>query len=563
MSLVFAYVPYIWPSIMSSLLMLALAVFSFRHRDMPGAIPFAIACIFGLFWSIGSIIELTVVGIDFKIFLRKFQVVFQLPAATAITCFLLAYTWPKRWLTVRNLILLWIVPIIMAVIIFTDHLHHLFWEGFDLNGVLIANPGPLMKYFLAYVFLNFLFNIFIFIWLFIHSPQNRWPVVIMVIGQIIMRLLYFFDIANRGSSNLQIAPVGIAFTSLMYAIVFFRFRFLGPIPLARQAVINQMPIGMLVLDHQLKIVSLNPVAEKMLQISSQKVKNKYIGDVLDAYPQNLMGESDIRQLEFYLETGIKERHFLLDILWLKDWRDDHVGQLLLLTDVTEQRAANARILEQGRVMATMQEREQIARELHDDLAQVFAFIATQGQTIQRFLNRSNEEMANKHLERLIDAAREGEVDIRESIRGMRLTLSEQGLLATLEKYIHQFEANTAIHTELITSEDFDGNLLDPMVEIQLLRILQEALTNIRKHADASRVRIKFDVVDSSICVSVQDNGRGFHFEENDYKGTDHFGLEMMRERVETVGGKIRMQSQPGQGMEIFVYVPINGKLVQA
>jgi PAS domain-containing protein len=360
-NLVFAYAPYIWPSIISSLLMLALAVFSFRHRDMPGAIPFAIACIFGLFWSIGSIIELTVVGIDLKIFWRKFQVVFQLPAATAITCFLLAYTWPKRWFTLRNLVLLWIVPIIMAVIVFTDHHHHLFWEGFDLNGALIANPGPLMKYFLAYVFLNFLFNIFIFIWLFIHSPQNRWPVVIMVIGQIIMRLLFFIDIANRGSSNLQIAPVGIAFTSLMYAIVFFRFRFLGPIPLARQAVINQMPIGMLVLDHQLKIVSLNPVAEKMLQISSQKVKNNYIGDVLDAYPQNLMGESDIRQLEFYLETGMKERHFLLDILWLKDWRDDHVGQLLLLTDVTEQRAANARILEQGRVMATMQEREQIAR----------------------------------------------------------------------------------------------------------------------------------------------------------------------------------------------------------
>ncbi len=559
MSLIFAYVPYIWPSIMSSLLMLALAVFSFRHRDMPGAIPFAIACIFGLFWSVGSILEFSTVGIDLKIFWRKFQVVFQLPAATAITCFLLAYTWPKRWLTVRNLILLWIVPLIMAVIVFTDHLHHLFWEGFDLNGVLIANPGPLMKYFLAYVFLNFLFNIFIFIWLFIHSPQNRWPVVIMVIGQIIMRLLYFFDIANRGSSNLQIAPVGIAFTSLMYAIVFFRFRFLGPIPLARQAVINQMPIGMLVLDHQLKIVSLNPVAEKMLQISSQKVKNKYIGDVLDAYPQNLMGESDIRQLELYLETGMKERHFLLDILWLKDWRDDHVGQLLLLTDVTEQRAAQARILEQQRVLATLQEREQIARELHDDLAQVFAFIATQGQTIQRFFNRNNTEMADKHLERLIEAAREGEVDIRESIRGMRLSLSEQGLLATLEKYILQFEANTAINTNLITSDDFDVNLLDPMVEIQLLRILQEALTNIRKHADASQVRIKFDVVDSKICVSVQDNGRGFDVDENDYKGTNHFGLEMMRERAETIGGKIRMQSQPGLGTEIFVCVPINRK----
>jgi len=545
------------------MILIGLAVFSFRHRDMPGALPFSIACVFGLLWSIGSIFEYTAVGIDIKIFWRKFQVIFQLPSATAITCFLLEYTWPKRWLTRRNLVLLSIVPMLIILLVITNDFHHLFWEGFDFDGALVAIPGALMKYFLAYIYVNFSMNMIVLIWLFIHSPQNRWPVAIIFIGQIMMRLSYFIDLANRSLIHMPYAAVGIAFTSLIYLIVFFRFRLIGPIPLARQAVINQLPIGMVILDHQLKITNLNPAAEQMLQVSSQRVKKKSVWGVLDAYPQEPLGEDDDHQLEFKHLSGSKERDYLLEIHQLKNWRDAHVGQLLLLTDVTEQNEAQTRFLEQQRVLATMQEREQIARELHDDLAQVFAFIATQGQTIQRLLKRNNEEMADKHLERLIDAAREGEVDIRESIRGMRFTLSEQGLLATLEKYILQFEANTNIYTDLMTSEDFDTNLVNPMVEIQLLRILQEALANIRKHADASQVRIKFDVIDSKICVSVQDDGRGFDVEDNDHKGTDHFGLEMMRERAETVGGKIRMQSQPGQGTEVLICVPINKKSVEA
>lgn len=558
----YAYSPYVWPSIIASLFMLGLAVFSFRHRDMPGALPFSIACVFGLLWSIGSIFEYTAVGFDVKIFWRKFQVIFQLPSATAITCFLLEYAWPKRWLTRRNLVLLSIVPLLVILFVITNNVHHLFWEGFEFDGALVAIRGALMKYFLAYIYVNFSMNMIVFIWLFIHSSQNRWPVAIMVIGQIMMRLLYFIDLADRDLIHIPYAAVGIAFTSLIYVIVFFRFRIIGPIPLARQAVINQLPIGMLVLDHQLKITSLNPTAEQMLQVSSQHVKNKPVQEVLDAYPQEpLLSEDGDHHLEFNHLSGGRERDYFLEIHQLKNWRDAHVGQLLLLTDVTEQREAQARILEQGRVLATMQERERLARELHDDLAQVFAFIDTQGQTIQRLLERGDFETADRHLARLIEAAREGEVDIRESIRAMRLTLSEHGLLSTLENYLSQFERDTSIHIDLITSDDFNINLIDPMVAVQLLRILQESLTNIRRHAMASKVQIKFDQVDGSIYVAVQDNGRGFKITQNDLSGASHYGLMMMRERAQSIGGRIDLSSQPDQGTEIIVCVPIDKKRV--
>ncbi len=98
-----------------------------------------------------------------------------------------------------------------------------------------------------------------------------------------------------------------------------------------------------------------------------------------------------------------------------------------------------------------------------------------------------------------------------------------------------------------------------MVEIQLLRILQEVLTNIRKHANATRVHIQFSIIDCSLCIAVQDNGQGFNIPDESIAPTRHFGLQMMLERAEAIGGTIHMSSQPGAGTHTKVCVPLNGK----
>jgi PAS domain S-box-containing protein len=486
-SLQYAFTPHIWPSIIAVLLLIGLAAYSLKNRGVPGAIPFAIACLFALLWSLALVFEFLAVDLEAKIFWRKFEVVWQLPSATAITCFLLEYARPKRWLTRRNLILLSIFPLLTILAILTNDFHRLFYVGFSFDGELVANLGPIAHFFLAYVYLLSFLNLVILTWLFIRSPENRWPVVIIVIGQIILRILYFSDVAGRDRYNFSYTAVGLALMTLIYAVVLFRFRLLGPMTLARQAVIEQIPIGMLVVDHQLKINSMNPFAERMLGVSGRHTKNKAISDVLEAYPQESLDTEQDHQLDFKFAADGKVCDYQLDIIQLKDWRGNHVGQLLLLTDVTEERKAQAKILQQGRVLATLQERELLARELHDDLAQVLAFIDTQGQTIRRLLKRGEVEQADRYLARLVEAARGGEVDLRDSIRAMRQTLTEDGLIGTLEKHLESFERMCSIHTELTSSEAFDHLVLGPMVEVQVLRILQEALTNIRKHAGADQV----------------------------------------------------------------------------
>ncbi|MFU8826464.1 MAG: histidine kinase N-terminal 7TM domain-containing protein [Brevefilum sp.] len=554
MNFPFAFAPNILPSVIAILIFILMALYSIKNRGVPGAMPFAFACLFGMFWSLGLILEISAVALETKIFWHKFMVMWQLPTTTAITCFILEYARPKRWLTRRNLVLLSIVPLLSMIMSITNDRHFLFWQGFLFEEALIPIQTPVLQFFLAYGYLLGVINLIVFIWLFIHSPENRWPVVIMTVGQILVRTFISLELIFQVRLRLPLTAVGLVLISMVYAVVIFRFRILGPIPLAREVVVERIPIGILILDDRGQVSSLNPAAERILSVTSKSARGKPIRAVLPDFPQGKLAAG--HQSEFSLESVGNSRDYRLDILILKDWRDLYVGQLLMLADVTEQRKAQARILEQGRVVATLQERDLLARELHDDQAQVLAFIHTQGQTIQRLLQRGDVETASAYLERLVAVAQEGEINLRKSIMEMRLSLSEQGLLATMEKFLAQLEQFYDLPTEVVLEEGFKQPGLDPMVEVQLLRILQEALNNVRKHAQAGQVKIRFASVADELCISVQDDGRGFDLSGNGIDPEQHFGLQMMRERAEGIGGRIQFSSQPGQGTEVRVCVPI-------
>lgn len=563
MSLQYTYSPNIWLSVLSSILMLVLAGFSLRNWKLPGTQPFIFACIFAFLWSIGSIFKFSAQNSDLIIFWHKFIIIWQLPTITAITCFVLDYAKPRKWLTRRNLVLISIVPLISIVTILTNNTHHLFWKDFILNNNgLIPVRGPLAFFFIGYGYLLGVINFAVFIWLLVRSPQNRWPVTIMFIGQIGIRLLYYLDTIAHYQFRIPFTSLGLVLISLTYAIVLFRFRILDPIPLARRAVINQIGIGILVLDNQDKIHTLNPSAERILRLKSKTVRGNPVENFLPIYSE-LKSTSD-DELDFSIKLGEKNGDHVYHITTsaLNDWRGIQAGQLILLTDVTEQRKAQTKIIEQQRVLATLRERELLARELHDDLVQVISFIHTQAQTINRLLNKGEQELAQLYLSRLIEVSHNSELDMRESILGMRLSTVDDGLVNTLHKYLDQFENNHRIQTELSYPEDLDFKEIDAMIEIQLLRILQEVLTNIRKHANATRVHIKFSIIDAALCIAVQDDGQGFKIPEESIDPTRHFGLQMMMERAEAIGGTIHMSSQPGAGTQTKVCVPLNGKEVQ-
>ena len=186
----YAYNPDIWPALITLALLIFLGTYSWRRRNIPAAKPFTIACVFGGLWTLGIILELSASNLSTQVYWMKFQAVWHLPSATVISCFVLQYAGLGRWLTRRNLFLLFLPSLLNALLMITNDFHHLIWTEFSVNGHITASHGSLFWAFISFGILIGFFNLLVLVWLAISSPMHRWPVAIMLVGQMIGRLGY-------------------------------------------------------------------------------------------------------------------------------------------------------------------------------------------------------------------------------------------------------------------------------------------------------------------------------------------------------------------------------------
>jgi PAS domain S-box-containing protein len=561
----YAYTPGVWPSLVTVLFLIALSMYSWRRRSVPGALPFCIGSLFAALWSAGSVMEVAAVDVPTKIFWFEFQAVWRLPAITAITCFVLEYAWPGRWLTRRNLVLLCIPPLLVLGLILTNDLHHLAWRGFAYEGKVIPLRGPVNWMLLAYGYGLGIVNLVILAWLFLRSLQHRWPVVIMVSGQIVGRGLFLLEAAQvfQPAAPLDVPP--IAFEYLMYAIALFSFHIFDPIPLAHRTAIEQMHAGILVLDPQGQVVSLNPAAERILGAPASSARGQPVRELLPAYPDRQLAENEEIEIELSLPERHRDRlaarqelrHYTLTISLLNDFRGLAVGRLLLLRDVTVQKQAQAQLVEQQRTLATLQERERLARELHDSLGQTLAAAHLQASSARLLLARGQTAETDECLERLASMTIDAEADVREYLLGAKTVLSaDLPFFPALRQYLQRFSQQYKLPAELAAPPQLEAQGLERVVEVQLLRIIQEALSNVRKHARAHRADVSFSVSGTLVQITIIDNGQGFDPAAVAARQGDGFGLQSMRERAEALGGRLEVISHPGQGTRVEVHVPV-------
>lgn len=553
----------IWPSLLTTVFLLALSLYSWHRRYIPGALPFTIGCLLGAMWAGGSVMEYAAVDVATKINWMKFQASMPLPLAVAVTCFFLEYTWPGRWLNRRNLALLSIPWFLSLVLILTNDRYHLVWHSFWSNGSLIPQFTFWAWIIIAYAYGLAILNIIVFGWLFLHSPQHRWPVVIMLTGLIGGRIIYLSSKLLYAHIDLPIDLLGMAFEFVMYAVALFGFHILDPIPFARQTAIVQMPSGILVLDLQGRVVSLNPAAEYILGSPASQIRGRQVSELLSIYPDVNLAEKDKIEIEINLPLVQREnrkaekenRYYSLGISRLKDWRDLEVGRLLTLTDLTAQKRAQAQILEQQRAMATLEERERLARELHDQLAQDLAFINLQAQAACAMIESDQADQAEATIQRLAEITRQIQTDVRESISFLGATNFENGgFLEAFSQTVARFTQMTGIQVEMHLPSSIHMDNLDPTIQVQLLRIMQEALTNIRKHACANRAWVNLVLDSGKIELTIEDDGIGFEPGKLvDDSGS--FGLRIMRERTEEIGGELQISAVPGGGTRIELQVP--------
>ena len=217
--------------------------------------------------------------------------------------------------------------------------------------------------------------------------------------------------------------------------------------------------------------------------------------------------------------------------------------------LTEERAGALRERMTQVTLAQEEERRRISRELHDGLGPSLAGIGNRIKATQRTL-RSDPQAAERELEETAGILRGHVQEIRGLIYDLRpLALDQLGLVGALDQQVERFGQDTGVQAS------FDGPgkvALNPLAEVTLLREVQECLSNIQKHADATRVEVGLQMTDSRLELRVIDNGRGFNPTGVSSGSADSgLGLRGMQERAELLGGSLSVDSSPGGGCQVI------------
>jgi len=527
---------------------------SWRRRKVPGARPLFVLSIISAVWCVSVAGEIEAVSYATRVLWADFHLALALPVATAATWFALAYAGLGRFLTTRNLFLMGMVPLFALVLVFAGPWGPE-WRWLPPDPLLQLGTDTPVSIFMLYGMCLVLVDFAVLIWLFVRSPGHRWPTALILIGQFGSWTYYALLVIQTNVTVpsrlflLFIAPF------VTYLLVLYRFRVFDAAPAARAAVIERMDEGMLVLDLEGHIVKANPAAEGILQISAEELRGRSLADVLPVQDPPWPQKASRQHLELSLGDGSRERHFTANLTPLADSRHVLLGHLVLIHDVTDEKRAQGELLMQQRVVATLQERERLARELHDGIGQVLGYISLEAQTIRRWSLDGNTKKAARQLGRLARVAQDAHADVRDSILSLRAGSSEHwSFLPSVRRYLEDYRHAYGIHTELTIGEEMRNTGLPAEIGVQLLRVLQEALTNARRHGKAREIRVDIRGEHEEARIMISDDGCGFDAGELTEDG--HYGLGFMEERMKQVNGSVSVESGPRGGTIVTLAVPI-------
>mgnify|MGYP001032608584 CR=1 FL=1 len=235
--------------------------------------------------------------------------------------------------------------------------------------------------------------------------------------------------------------------------------------------------------------------------------------------------------------------------------------LTLLANAAAIAITNARLADAGRRQAeqaaALAERERLAAELHDQLAQTLSFLNLKADRLQDMITAGQTAQAGAELARMKSAIGDAYGQVRAALVGLREAPPTAGALGQeLAACVEAFNRATGLAAELIVAEPGMPSL-SPVVQAQVIHIVREALTNVRRHAKAQRVWVRVAQMDGEARFSVEDDGCGF--DPQSVASETHLGLRIMRLRAERSGGRLTIESAPGAGTKIRLSFPLPGE----
>lgn len=270
-----------------------------------------------------------------------------------------------------------------------------------------------------------------------------------------------------------------------------------------------------------------------------------------SYECRRLGFGDLR----VLPIRYKEQDIGIVTLYFRQPQEisDTITELLeLLCSQFGVVVSNTRLGEESRQLAVLQERNLIAQGLHDSIAQTLAFLNLQVQMLESALQSGSSDLAGENLQFIKSGVQECYEDVRELLLNFRTKIARGDFAEAADELVERFRRQTGIATNIDWIGD-QGPPLSSDQQLQCIFILQESLSNIRKHAQADQVNIEIDN-GRDFVMTITDNGRGFDTEHLERLPGNHVGLNIMHERAGRIRAELKLTSQPGQ-TRIRLFLP--------
>lgn len=548
----YQFFPYIYLLMASCLMMVMLAVFAGRYKRNKGIKELIFTMIVLAWWAFCQIFELMAISFEVKLFWANALYLGAGLSAFAHLLMSMRFAGFDKYISKKNIAIVSLIYLVFFSMIFTDTHFGLMRTNFSLDTS--AVPYVISKdYGIAfpfYLIFTYGMNIVAFTMLFFAGRKKNY------IYKRQCRTLFggmiFIALSNMcyvlkvfGDLRFDFAPALLVCSATVYFIGVTKYKLFDLKLFARDVIIEEMPSGIIAVNNENIIMDFNNwievhfQIERKSQIGKKAIKNNMISKAL---------KMDDNTKESYTFTN---GHSIYNIVKYRLTRknDEYIGTVYVVNDITQMQNNTDKLMKQEKTIGIMQEREKIGRDLHDEIGQVFGYYNTKAQAVKTYLVNDEIDNAKKHLDELLEISFKGQRDIRSFVMQMRGISSQNlGFSAMLKQYIYSFTEQTAIAVDIWFDDDLPVGFPNDKITIKILKIIKEALNNVRKHAGLSSVNIKFVKDSDSVVVLIADNGKGFDTAKRD--DVSHQGLKIMKERAVEIGAAFNIRSETGIGTTI-------------
>jgi len=345
--------PYSILSIISTITAFTVAAIAWKRRAVPGAISLALLLVAAGVWALAYAIELSVVSLQAQIFWSKVEYLGIINIPVLYLVFSLEYARQERYLNKRSTLLLWIIPVITLLLVWTNELHLLIWSGlqqvkFNNNLVFTVDHGTFFWIYAAYSYILLLIGAVILVQNAITAKgAHRSQAAVMVLGTAVTwigNIVYLTGLSPI--PEIDTSSLTLTITGLIFAWGLFRLGLLDLVPIAGEKVLESLDDGALVLDHNKRIVYMNKAFEYYTGVWAEEVIGKPAAEALSELPglYSVHANLDNLNTDIALDRGDGQKLFInLRIAPIQDG-GKAVGRVFILHDITERKRAEQRLL---------------------------------------------------------------------------------------------------------------------------------------------------------------------------------------------------------------------------